>query len=128
MIEANTNEKAVVRVLVPTKKVKASELETLDKPSPRRSPEPNATPDRSSTPAEPKADEEEKKGEGEEKEDELVDVEEEQNDMALAVPSRVAVSPAFSVYVLHQYAQRQHRNDFVAQIVRQLWDFFQEHE
>ena len=51
MIEPNTNEKAVVRILVPTKKVKASELDKEDKPSPRRSPEPNATPDRSSTPA-----------------------------------------------------------------------------
>ena len=128
VIEPNTNEKAVVRILVPTKKVKASELETLEKPSPRRSPEPNATPDRSSTPAEQlkTAEEEEKKGEGEDKEDELVDVEEDQNDMALAVPNRVSVSPAFSVYVIHQYAQRQHRNDFVQQIVRHLWDFFQE--
>ena len=47
--------------------------------------------------------------------------------MALAVPNRVSVAPSYSVYVIHQYAQRMHRNDFVQQIVRQLWDFFQDH-
>ena len=134
MIEPNTNEKAVVRILVPTKKVPASEL-VEDKPSPRRSPEPKETPDRSSTPQDidgkSQADEdkkEEKPVEEEKKEDVLVDVEEEQNDMGLAVPNSVVVAPKYTVYVIHQYAQRMHRNDFIQQIVRQLWDYFQEHE
>ena len=125
MIEANTNEKAVVRILVPTKKVLASELE--DKPSPRRSPEPDrATPD----PKEDKKEEEEaekKEGEEEKKEDELVDVEEDQNDMALAIANRVRIAPEYSLYIMNQYAQRMHRHDFVQQIVRQLYDYFQEH-
>jgi len=129
IIEANTNEKAVVRILVPTKKVPSSEL-VDDKPSPRRSPDPERkTPDE-------KAADEKKEGEAdaeaapveeEKKADELVDVEDDQNDMALAVPNRIAIAPAYSVYVLNQYAQRMHRYDFVQQIVRQLFDFFQEH-
>ena len=132
VIEPNTNEKAVVRILVPTKKVPASEL-VEDKPSPRRSPEPKETPDRS-TPADMERSQndedkkEEKPAEEEKKVDELVDVEEDQNDMGLSVPNRVVVSPSYSVYVIHQYAQRMHRNDFIAQIVRQLWDYFQENE
>ena len=39
MIEPNTNERAVVRILVPTKKVPASELVDEVKPSPRGSPD-----------------------------------------------------------------------------------------
>ena len=116
MIEPNTNEKAVVRILVPTKKVPASEL-VDDKPSPRVSPDLGES---------PKKGEEEKEvekpadgGEGEAKEeeelaserkpDELVDIEEEQNDMALAVGNRVSLAPAYSLYIMNQYAQRMHR-------------------
>ena len=119
MIEPNTNERAVVRILVPTKKVPASELVAEDKPSPRRSPDPTASPDRA-TPVEKEgekageAEEGEKKeadkpAEEEEKADELVDVEEEQNDMALSVANRVSLAPAYSVYIMNQYAQRMHR-------------------
>lgn len=117
VIEPNTNEKAVVRVLVQTKKVPQSEL-VEDKPSPRRSPDPTAdrkTPE-DKTPDDKSDDDDEKKkspekpvGEEEKKEDVLVDVEEDQNDMALAVPNRVSLAPAYSVYVMHQYAQRMHR-------------------
>jgi hypothetical protein len=135
IIEANTNEKAVVRVLVPTKKVLQSELNAMaegektlesDKDT-RKSPEPGRkTPEDEKKGSDSEA--EEKKDE-EPKEDLLVDVEEEQNDMALAVPNRVgAAQPPYSVYVISQYAQRAHRNDFANQIVRQLYDYFQEHD
>lgn len=112
MIEPNTNERAVVRILVPTKKVLASEL-VDDKPSPRVSPELGDSPNKV---AEEK--DGEKPEEGEKKEDdnaeekkaeELVDIEEEQNDMALSVPNRVSIAPAYSVYIMNQYAQRMHR-------------------
>lgn len=135
IIESNTNEKAVVRVLVPTKKVLQSELNAMaegektlesDKDK-RKSPEPGRkTPEDEKKGSDSEA--EEKKDE-EPKEDVLVDVEEEQNDMALAVPNRVAAAqPPYSVYVISQYAQRAHRNDFTNQIVRQLYDYFQEHD
>jgi len=137
IIEANTNERAVVRVLVPTKKVLASVLakqeaegeKTIesDKDNKRKSPEPGRkTPEVEKPVVASDSEAEEKK---DEEEDVLVDVEEEQNDMALAIPNRVgAAQPPYSVYVISQYAQRAHRNDFTNQVVRQLYDYFQEHD
>ena len=112
MIEPNTNEKAVVRILVPTKKVPASEL-VDDKPSPRVSPELGTSPSKAEGVKEgEKTIEDGEEGERKEDElasserkgDELVDIEEEQNDMALAVANRVSLAPAYSVYVMNQYA------------------------
>ena len=114
MIEPNTNERAVVRILVPTKKVPASEL-IEDKPSPRVSPELGESPNKG---GEEKEGEKQEDGEDKKEEDdlassrkgdELVDIEEEQNDMALSVANRVSLAPAYSVYIMNQYAQRMHR-------------------
>ena len=114
VIEPNTNERAVVRILVPTKKVPASEL-IEDKPSPRVSPELGESPNKG---GEEKEGEKQEDGEDKKEEDdpassrkgdELVDIEEEQNDMALSVANRVSLAPAYSVYIMNQYAQRMHR-------------------
>ena len=57
-----------------------------------------------------KGDEAAEKVEEKKKEDVLVDVEEDQNDMALQVVNRVGVAqPPYSMYIIHQYAQRMHR-------------------
>lgn len=113
VIEPNTNERAVVRILVPTKKVLASELiDEAIKPSPRGSPDLGESPNKTGEEKPEDGEEGEKKEDdlGEEKKaDELVDIEEEQNDMALSVANRVSIAPAYSVYIMNQYAQRSHR-------------------
>ena len=119
VIESNTNEKAVVRVRIPVKQVLQSELDAQaaaeakveSEKDKRKSPDPERkTPEEDKKGSDSEA--EEKKDE-EPKEDVLVDVEDEQNDLALAVPNRVgAAQPPYSVYVMSQYAQRAHRNDF----------------
>ena len=81
IIEANTNEKAVVRVLVPTKKVLASELakenevEKTIEDDKRKSPEPGRKTPVSDKHDSENEDEEKKDVEEEKKEDVLVDVE-----------------------------------------------------
>ena len=90
--------------MIPTKKVPASELE--DKPSPRRSPDPDRnTPDEKDA-EKPKAEGEDdgKPTEEIKKEDELVDIEEDQNDVALAVANHVKLAPGYSVFIMNQYA------------------------
>ena len=116
VIEPNTNERAVVRILVPTKKVLASEIvDEAIKPSPRGSPDLGESPNKAGEKdgEKPEDGEEGERKEddlGEEKkDDELVDIEEEQNDMALSVANRVSIAPAYSVYIMNQYAQRSHR-------------------
>lgn len=110
VIEPNTNEKAVVRIRVPTKQVLQSELVPEQPNSPSRSP----SPDRK-TPESGDRDKSSEKGDDidkheEKKEDVLVDVEEDQNDMALQVSNRIGIAqPPYSVYIIHQYAQRAHR-------------------
>ena len=47
----------------------------------------------------------------------------EQNDLALAITGRPQ-GLQYSALVMHEYAQRVHRKDFVEQIVRQCVDFF----
>lgn len=49
-----------------------------------------------------------------------------QEDKALAITARPKELP-FSAFVLHEHAQREHRIDFVEQIVRQCFDFFDGH-
>ena len=49
-----------------------------------------------------------------------------QNDLALAITGRPQ-GLQYSALVMHEYAQRVHRKDFVEQIVRQCFDFFQGH-
>ena len=88
MIEPNTNEKAVVRVTIPTKKVLASELAKADEKEKtieddkRKSPEPDRKTPESGKRGDD-SDKESEKKEEEVKEDVLVDVEDDQNDMAL---------------------------------------------
>ena len=106
VIEPNTNEKAVVRVLVPTKKVPISQVQEEQSPRGGSSLE--------KTGEKPKEEEGEDKKEGEQKpeekkEEEMVEIEEDQNEMGLAVSNRVSLPPPYSVYVINQYAQRVHR-------------------
>ena len=77
VIEPNTNEKAVVRILVPTKKVPISEVR--EEQSPRRSPEGERAASSLEKEKPKEAEGEEKKEEdkpAEEKEEEMVDIEE----------------------------------------------------
>jgi len=49
-----------------------------------------------------------------------------QHDQALAITGR-PTGLQYSAHVIHEYAQRIHRKDFVEQIVRQCYDFFDGH-
>lgn len=52
-------------------------------------------------------------------------VEVEQDEKAVAIANRVNLTSPYTVLVMNEYGARMHRHDFVAQIVRQLYDWFQ---
>lgn len=60
-------------------------------------------------------------------EDERI-VEQEQEDKALAIASRINLQTPYMICVMNQYAARQHRTDFVDQVRSKLVDFFSERE
>lgn len=97
-VEKNTGEKAVVRVLIKQKKMTKSEIQ-------------------------------EERGEdllsdGAETE-KMIDMDE--DDKALAISARPATLN-YSVFVIHQYAQRVHRHDFLTAFTKACPDAFQENQ
>ena len=108
VIEPNTNEKAVVRILVPTKKVPISQVQDEASPRGGSSLEKTGEKPKDEGEAEDKKENELKPPE-EKKEEEMVEIEEDQNEMGLAIANRVSLPPPYSVYVINQYAQRVHR-------------------
>ena len=139
VIEKNTNERAVVRILVPKRTMTLSEINAEKEPPQTADGEDVLSNDAPAGDGEqaPKED-----GEGEKEElgetrqsvtksalsrqpSERI-VEQDQEDKAIMIASKVNLGTPYQVYVLNQFAARAHRVDFIEQIKRGLYDWFQD--
>ena len=149
VIEKNTNERAIVRIMVPKRSMTLSEF-NADQAKP-------VDDDNSDGPTSPKSQKEgdeekkgadkdaadatpDKKAEDKEQEDERDTsqrnvsrlsrvpsgrlVEQDQDDRALIINNRINLQSPYMVFIMNQYAARAHRIDFIEQIRSKVVDFF----
>ena len=156
VIEKNTNEKAVVRILVPKRTMTLSEVNAeenkreeegkevvSEKKEGEEAPDGDQTAQKTATEPDAAA-EDSKLQEGalntdpasrsqqasrlsRVPEDERI-VEQDQEDRALTIGNRINLATPYMVSVMNQYAAKAHRTDFVDQLRSKLVDFFSERE
>lgn len=127
-LKLNTGELAVVRILIKRKKMTPSEIAAEDKVAMMMAREGKLLSEQSIDKSDlvdhlSDAAEEHELEEGKQTEPVERFMELEQNDLALAITGRPQ-GLQYSALVMHEYAQRVHRKDFVEQVVRQCADFF----
>ena len=148
VIPKNTNERAVVRILVPKRTMTLSEYHADQKKEEEEQPA-------EAEEGQKKEEEEgETKAEGETKESKPGSalsvaksaasrsnmasrlsrvpsekiIETDQDDKALAIGNKINLSQQYMVLVMNDYAARQHRHDYIEQLRSKTFDYFQEHK
>ena len=148
VIPKNTNERAVVRILVPKRTMTLSEYHADQKKEEEEQPA-------EAKEGQKKEEEEgETKAEGETKESKPGSalsvaksaasrsnmasrlsrvpsekiIETDQDDKALAIGNKINLSQQYMVLVMNDYAARQHRHDYIEQLRSKTFDYFQEHK
>lgn len=138
LVEKNTNEKAVVRILVPKRTMTLSEI-NAEKDPPQTAEGDEILSGDGEQAAAAKEDGDEKKEDAEKVAENLRTsqnkstiskqpseriIEQDQDDKAMMIASKINLGTPYQVYVLNQYAARAHRTDFIEQIKRQTYDWF----
>ena len=141
VIEKNTNERAIVRIMVPKRTMTLSEVNAEAKPVEDGTEGPTS-------PQSAKEEDEEKKGDDKSPAEPLSPtsvqdekesqpnvsrlsrvpsekiIEQDQDERSLIIANRINLQTPYMVYVMHQYAARAHRSDFIEQIRSKIIDFF----
>jgi len=128
VIEKNTNERAVVRILVPKRTMTLSEI-AKEREEDTMSPDRSHKEDDSERPTSPPSKEDATSNVNQSRLSRVPSertIELDQEDKALAIANRINLQNPYMVLVMNQFAAKAHRVDFIEQLRSKVLEYFQE--